>query len=157
MGSELVVGELYVEYDVSLMTPELYGSSEVSGGSIISGGTVSAGNPLGNAPTADMQNFGFTVGTNSIIYFQNVGTYVLTFEYAGTSITVVPASMVLGADVTQIGATQSVIGAGSTSAMMQINLLVHGLLNATFDHQLTATTVTATLLTVAVAPTDSVN
>lgn len=149
-------GEIYIEYDITLMTPEL-NLTEIVGGSVVGGGTLSAATPLGNAPVPDAQNFGITVGTtaNSILTFTQLGDYVLTYAFVGTVIAAAPSAQILGAGVTLLNSTLGVIDSGALNAIVRSEVRVSSLTAATIGIQLSATTITASRLDVAIAPTNS--
>lgn len=150
------LGEIYVEYDVTLMTPE-YIANEIVGGSFIAAGTMSAANPMGSTVAlADANNFGVTMtGGNSILTFLQLGDYVLTYSFTGTAITVAPLAQVLGAGVALLNATTSVINGAATDTIIRSELRVSSLIASTADITLTATTVTGGRLDVAIVPPNS--
>jgi len=150
----LTVGEIYVEYDILLMTPE-YTANDIVGGSTVGGGTMTAANPLGSVPVPDSANAGFTTSTNSNITFTQLGDYVLTYSFVGTNITAAPATQPLGAGVTLLNATAGVIDAGALNAIVRSEVRVTSLIAATIDITLTATTITASRVDVASVPQNS--
>jgi hypothetical protein len=83
-----VLGELYVEYKVNLMTPVYEPAAPpLLGGSFIAGGALTTANPLGTVPVPDAQNIGVTVNALSDITFDYPGTYLLIATFGGTGIT----------------------------------------------------------------------
>lgn len=149
-------GEIYIEYDITLMTPEL-NLTEIVGGSVVGGGTMSAANPFGNAPVPDAQNYGFTLGsgTNNPITFTQLGDYVITYAFVGTGFTAIPGTQVLGSGVTLLNATLGIIDAGSLNAMARSEVRVSSLTNAFIDLSVGTTTVTAARVDVGIVPTNS--
>lgn len=147
-----LIGELYVEYDVLLMTPE-FSPSEIVGGSVVGGGTMSGTNPLGSVPVLDADSIGISINGGSILTIEQPGDYVLTYFFTGTVITVAPLAQTLGAGVTLINPTVSVIEAGSLNAMVRSEVRVAASSGGqTIDISLTATTITASRLDVGVVP-----
>jgi hypothetical protein len=153
------LGELYVEYDVTLMTPQFDQEIQAVGGSFAAGGTISAANPMGSVPVSDPQNVGVTLNSGSQLQFQQLGTYSISWSFVGTVITVAPATLTLGTGVTQIGATRSVIDGGALNAMIVVDVLVSDVNspNNVVDLTLTATTVTSGRLEVAACPNGSLS
>lgn len=148
------LGEIYVEYDVLLMTPE-FNSTEIIGGSVVAGGTITAANPLGSVPVPDVENFGFTVNNSSVITFTQLGDFVVTYAFVGTVITAAPATQVLGTGVTLLNASLGVIDAAQLNAMVRSEVRVNSLSGAQLDITLTATTITAGRVDVAIVPNGS--
>jgi len=148
-------GELYVEYRVKLMTPQYESEGSLFGGSLVAGGVISAANPLGSVPVVDAQSTGFTIGATSVIVFNQVGTYLVVYRFVGTVITAAPLALTLGAGVTLVNPTQSVIDGGALNAIVVCEFLVSDLSTSTVDITLTATTVTAARVDIATVPTGS--
>jgi hypothetical protein len=157
-SAAILIGELYVEYDIMLLTPQLETEGFAFGGSITGGGTISAANPLGSVPVQDPQSTGFSVSTGSIITLNNVGTYVLTYSFVGTVITAAPAVLTAGTSITVLSTT-SVIDAGQLNAIVRVELIVNSIVftQNTIDITLTATTVTSSKVDVATVPDQSLN
>lgn len=88
-------GRLWVEYDVTLMIPQLPPTGElVFGGSFIGSLPATAGLPFGPTPTADTQNnqVGMLVvsaGTVNQLRIYSAGTYLLTSSFSGTGLALV--------------------------------------------------------------------
>jgi hypothetical protein len=116
-GTAVSWGKLWVEYDVEFYIPQLppTGAVSLAGGKISSGGTKSNANPLGDAPTADPQIVGFTVGTNSIITFQTPGTYVVDWNMINGDGALTALTFTPGAGGALIVAETAVFNAGATS------------------------------------------
>lgn len=83
-----VLGELYVEYDVLLMTPvfEPVGPS-LSGGRFAGGGVLTTANPMGTIPVSDPQNSDVAINALSDVAFVNSGTYMVYIRVDGTGLT----------------------------------------------------------------------
>lgn len=85
-----VIGELYVEYTVRLMTPSINTPPGPLGGIVSGGGSLTAAMPLGDNPVLADGTLGVNLTdskTASEVYFQYAGSYWLTFNVAGTSLT----------------------------------------------------------------------
>lgn len=84
------LGELYVEYDVMLMTPVFENVSGVVpvGGTIDSTGTETKANPFGDGTNQIVApSYGISVDNKSRVSFANPGTYIITFDSGGVAMT----------------------------------------------------------------------
>jgi hypothetical protein len=150
-GSSLI-GELYVEYDILLMTPDFV-PSEVAGGLVTGQTTQTAANPFGTNPILDVQALGISMNASSVLSFSQLGTFLLSYIFVGTNITAAPASQPVtgGAAVTLIS---GMFNAAATDAIVDCYVVVSSL-PATIDITMTATTITSALLYVGNAPASS--
>jgi len=85
-----VLGELWVEYDVLLMTPVFEnGSNQVAvGGSIQGVAGFTPANPFGTSvPVADAQSYGISMNQLSRLSFTFAGYYSVLLDLTGTTIT----------------------------------------------------------------------
>jgi hypothetical protein len=89
-ASAATLGELYVEYEVWLLTPvyDGIGSSVVVGGSAFSDlGNGDDANPFGpNDDVTDPQSVAVRVDNASIIYYDQPGEYIVTIDVKGTGL-----------------------------------------------------------------------
>lgn len=83
-----IMGELYVEYDVLLMTP-IYEPivPDVVGGRVTGNTSVSVANPLGTAPILSAGSAGFIVNNASRVTFLEAGEFIITSDQMGTGTT----------------------------------------------------------------------
>lgn len=81
------IGELWVEYEVELITPQKPGPPLSL--KIQSGGTVSKTAPLGDAPvyTGNLSVVVTTVANKAVLTFASKGQYLITFNVVGTGLT----------------------------------------------------------------------
>lgn len=83
--ADAALGELYVDYDVMLMTPIYEATPAIQYGGYVVGGTgVSNANPLGTAPNPGANNFGFSFDNASNLTINQAGNYLLSFDSVGT-------------------------------------------------------------------------
>jgi hypothetical protein len=142
-GTAVPWGKLWVEYDVTLITPQVPAGGFASVGVLSGGGAFSAAAPFGTAPvnTGGVQ---MTVA-GQVVTFPNVGIgqelYVGSF-ITGTVITVfgatAPANMAVKSDAAAGGVMKD---AGSLAASEWVTFLVSAA-NPSFTMSTTATTVT---------------
>lgn len=113
------IGELWVEYDVELITPQ---NSEQAGSGlgvkIVASGSVSDTNIFGNAPTVTGSTALVTVANNTII-FNKLGTYLVDVLRTGTTL----IALVLAGSASR-SAISTTIDAAATSALSQIRVVV---------------------------------
>lgn len=150
------LGELWVEYDVLLMTPvfENGGQQVAVGGSLYTQQATSAANPFGPAANfVDAQNYGFTVNDASRLTFQFGGYYLVVLNFTGTGLVDSKAAVsggvvVAGSDYPNAAAT----------AMISIWIVTANGPGGYADITLTATTVAqGASMQVAVAPLNSLD
>jgi len=147
-----VLGELYVEYTVRLMTPVYEDASFLAlGGTITGANTQTAANPLGIAPTLGANTNGVTVDALSNISFQFPGTYLLDVFYTGTVITADAITPAVGINAPKRWTVVLVSGLNMGSSY-QIKVNQPG----TIALAVTATTITAASVHIAIAPTSSI-
>lgn len=136
------LGELYVEYSVTLMTPVFEGGSSIVpvGGTVTGTGALTAGNPLGNGTGQVVApSYGFTVNSASVITFPNVGTYLLVLHFGGT--TMAATSVVAGSLNQIVGiAAGDLVDAGATN--IEATYSVHVIQPGSVTVTCTAATVT---------------
>jgi len=87
--ADQVAGELFVEYEVLLMTPifENAAANGVAGGKFLSSGTTSNDNPFGDgAIHSGADTVGFTMTADSKVLVKQPGVYVASIVYGGTGI-----------------------------------------------------------------------
>lgn len=148
------VGELWVEYDIELITPSLTIEDVLVGGAITSGGFLSSTNPLGTLSFVDPQAVGLTVDAASVFTLLQAGTYQWSGFVLGTGITGINLATVIGTvTYSLIG---SVFNAAGTSATRYGSITVT---SPTAQIYLTAsaTTVTQCGMLVSRAPVGSLN
>lgn len=154
-GTAVTWGKVWIEYDVELFIPALNPTGSPPFGGFITGATTQTGaNPFGTAPILDASVRGVTMDAASIITFQNIGDYNLSYLLVGTVITAITA-VTLGSGVTIQGAQSSIIDTGALNAQSRVRVKVTSLTNATIAFSATATTITTANVTVAMAPADS--
>lgn len=114
-SSTNVVGELWVEYDVTLMTPQIEGSA-LSGRVTSGGGGVTAATIFGNTPvitgTVDISVAGNTIKFNQafqgLLYIRVHGVGLTGLTISGTAELILPPAVVLingAADTMNLGQT----------------------------------------------------
>jgi len=145
-----VCGELYVEYDVELMTPVYDAGNDVAGGSVAGGGALSAASVLGSAPVPDPANAGVSFSGNTIT-FAVPGTYLFNGTISGTVITGFGNGSSSGGSL--VGINASINAAGTTANLSSAFITTAA--NATFTFSCTATTVTSSAMRVGVSPAGS--
>jgi hypothetical protein len=150
------MGELYVEYDVMLHTPNLT-SFGIVGGSVVGGGTLSNASPLGTAPVLDPQSIGITIDSNSILTFTDQGDYLVNFYLTGTTLTPGGLTAVVGSGLTPLPNSGSLTASTATAATYWGTFRVNSLVNATLDFSAIAATYTTSVLIVAEAPNNSIS
>lgn len=83
-----VLGELYVEYTVNLMTPVYENPvADLIGGGIVGGGVATVANPLGTIPVLNANAVGIEINAASRITFVYPGQYTVTAFIGGTGLT----------------------------------------------------------------------
>jgi hypothetical protein len=140
---QFAVGELYVEYEVKLMTPVYENSSSfgVVGGHVINNGTLALDNPFGDGLIHVVPgSAGLTMGPNSILRITQAGNYYITAVFAGTAFT--GADPVIATDAFLVRIGQIVNGAGGITIAYYRTVVTN--LGAFYQWDLTglATTVT---------------
>jgi len=152
-SSANLVGYAYVEYEVEFFTPQL--NSDISGiqygGKIVGATTMTGANPLGIAPVVDAQSNGISVDATSTITFAVPGTYIVSTTLTGTVLSNTILTNVSGTAVTEVG---DAANAAATS-MVASYTVVTSIANATAQLTATATTVTASVVLIGRAPTNS--
>jgi len=145
-----ILGELYVEYTVRLITPgSVLGSQIVQGGQIVSGGGgTSAANPYGLAPTPDPQNFGIAMNNASVITVSYPGYFLVGIRLDGTVITNVAIAGSAGVVVVQL---ENTINGAGTSCNFVYKIQTTAA-NSTLSITATATTIVDGYVQMATAP-----
>ncbi len=81
------LGQLFVEYDVTFLTPQTGGTALPLGGTIAAEGSISPTVPLGDgSPNANNRGITYDAKTGDI-FIQYPGEYILSTEWLGTSFT----------------------------------------------------------------------
>lgn len=137
----VAIGELYVEYTVEFLTPQLNHQAELDSESkrILSGGTVTKLAPFGSAP-AITGGIPITVDLDSI-NFPEPGEYLVNLKKVGTGLINTVLTSPGGTSFTLL---DSVINGASTSALEQFRIKADGpntevLFNTAGDTSVTAT------------------
>ncbi len=152
-ASAALVGYLYVEYTVRLMTPQLRSSDFYISGGYVDGLTgTTAANPLGTAPAVDSDARGISVDASSNITISNPGEYNFSISITGTVISAVTLTATSNCTVTSRFGT--CINSGSTLALRVYKVVVTGF-NAVMALAATATTVTEGQIDIASQPLNS--
>ncbi len=152
-ASTALVGYLYVSYDVYFMTPQLRASDfGISGGTIDGATAMSGANPFGTAPVADSQSRGIAMSAASVLTVSSPGTYVLTWQVTGTTVTALNATA--GSNGTLTALTTEMSNAAGTIRVVTVSLLSTAP-NVTVTFSATAASVTASSLDVGSAPASS--
>lgn len=87
-STNIMIGELMVEYIVELRTPQPgAGILPIVGGRWSGAGTLTDTNPFGTAPTSNSGTSGYKVNGSSTVTITNQGWYVLYIRLTGTSVT----------------------------------------------------------------------
>lgn len=146
------LGELYVEYTIKLMTPVYESINDLvpAGGSFARGGVSTAANPMGTIPAANPLNFGIALDGASNFTFSLPGQYLVYLSSGGTGITAV--ALTPDGHSTVLVVDQA-IDAGGIFQVSAFEVTVAEPSVVAFT--LTATTVTAGIAAIAVAPTGS--
>ncbi len=138
-----VVGELYVEYECMLMTPQL---NAAGGGESISGSFTGSSNALPFGSTAFNGNL--PVGYSSTGTTSSVTTFTFTQPWSGYVTLALNGTGLTGitpSGTATVASTQTTINAGATAG---INLsTVNATIGQTFVYTLANTTITLAILT----------
>jgi hypothetical protein len=147
-------GKLWVDYEVELHTPQSLTSlpTGLSGGRLNGATSLSGALPFGTGGAFDANAAGLQYdGTSGAIILQKSGTYILSYIVTGT---VMSAATFTFSNATQIGSTAQAFNAAATSGVVTV-LFTADEPNARIFPALTATTVTACIGFIGVAPMDS--
>lgn len=147
-------GELWVEYDIELFTPQFQLDDGLAGGAIASGGSVTPTNPLGLAPSIDPQAIGMTVDTFSNVTILQAGTYQWSCFVVGTSLTSINLTVTSGSATTSLIAT--VVNTGANTAVRYGSITI-GIGPVIFYISASAATVTQCGMLFSRAPAASLN
>lgn len=115
------VGELYVKYEVELLTPVVQSLQAAQARSvrIAGGGTISTTAQFGTAPTT-LNGLNITVdATGAILTFNRVGNYLLYWQLAGTGLFTaftIPAGTQTGLTATSLGGISNAAANAGTNA-----------------------------------------
>jgi hypothetical protein len=145
------VGELYVEYGITLMTPVINSEAQALATSAVvtAAGTVSAAAPLGSAPT--VVGGLLIVPLTATITFNRVGKYLLVQQVTGTGLSTsyVPAITGTAAEVTAFGISNAAANTGTSAIWVaEITVSARGQTFIATQSGI-ATTITATVTEVA--------
>jgi hypothetical protein len=153
-----VLGEMYVEYEVELMTPvyESTTSFAAAGGQILNNGTLTLANPFGDGLVhATPNTVGFNMGGDSKLFISERGQYLMVVSIVGTAFTGAdPVSAVAGCTSFRLG--QLVNGAGNTTTAWYRVTAISRAAGISFDMTAKALTVTNAVLFVAQCPQGSI-
>jgi len=152
-GSAALVGYLYVEYDVVLMTPQLRASDFGISGGLITGATAqTAANPFGTGATVDATGRGISISAASVVTFSSPNTYVVTLRYLGTVFSAF--SYTAGSGGTATAITSEIFNAGATAGIVTFSM-VTTVPNVTLTLSATATTISSAYCIVGSCPASS--
>ncbi len=149
-----VLGELWVEYDILLMTPvfENGGGLAPVGGSFAGAVNLTAANPFGDLPMSDPSNYGIAIDNTSTLELKFPGQYIVEIYYSGTVITASAGVPTMGITVTPYNALPLASGAEGVFSFL---ILANNPGFVTFAA--TATTITGSNMTVSAAPRNSLD
>lgn len=154
-GTAVSWGKLWVEYDVSLFAPQ-FGSSGAApfGGSVTGNTSMTAAKPFGTAPVLLGKGFSMSSsGTNNVITFSRGGDYILEAQITGTVITAA-STVVTGSGVGSNFGAGFIVNAAGTIAIASTKI-VGAVAGDTLTLTMTATTVTASIMDIGMAPSAS--
>lgn len=143
------LGELWVDYDVVLMTPQsATGSLAFANSAKIASTSTSAASPFNNSIITG----GLAVrASGRDIDFSKVGEYILEYDVKGTTVSITSWAGSNGAVVTALNGT--VASSGATGAVLITIPVANGRATFTF----TAATLTSTTLRISPYPTTALN
>jgi hypothetical protein len=137
-----VLGELYVEYVVNLLTPvyESVAGVTVAGGRVLNNGTTTPANPFGDGVGHVLPStVGIAMDNASNMLFSQPGQYVVTCSVAGTGITSLVATAV-SPDINVLSVQFAI--SGTTLAVRVFRVIVAAPGIVSFDNTGNATTIT---------------
>jgi len=151
-GVTSAIGDIFLEWDILLTTPQIRESSLGNyGGYFAGGGTESAANPLGTVPVPDSGNRGVSLSAASRLSYSAVGVYLHSFYAVGTVLSGLSATAGSSCSVSNIAGT--VTNAGATASLKTFYVTVSNVdANAYIDLTATATTITSATLVVGAVP-----
>lgn len=151
-GTAVAWGKLWVEYDVTFMAPQFnpQGAPPFGGSITGAGGGLTAAKPFGATPTVLGKGFSVATGTNNVITFSRAGDFLLLAQLTGTVITGTNVAATGTGVVSNVGAGFLVNGAGTIAVSM--TKIVGAVAGDTLTLTATATTVTASIMDIAMAP-----
>ncbi len=154
--SAATCGELWVSYDVTLMTPvyENGGGLVPVGGFIgsVGGAGCTPANPFGTNAAVDPTAYGLAVSLASRITFQWPGTYLAVFSVSGTTVTDIPIAGGPGV-VASPDLNPTFLASGASG--MSVYEIYCPTNNCYVDVTATAAAVTAAAVWIAAAPPNS--
>jgi len=110
---QTTIGEIWVEYDVTLLSPQQPNVSAYAYSSKVTGnGTVSKGQPFGVSPIVLTDLSGVAVSSGTVLDFQTPGQYLMEVAYVGTVLT---TPTYAGANLTSFTLGSTIINAGLTA------------------------------------------
>lgn len=152
-GTAVSWGKLWVEYDVSLFTPQ-FGSQGAApfGGSVTgAGGGLTAAKPFGAAPTVLGRGFSVSSsGTNNVITFSRGGDFIVEAQITGTVITAA-STVYTGSGTSSNFGAGFIVNAAGTIAIASSHV-VGAAAGDTLTLTMTATTVTASIMDIGSGP-----
>jgi len=153
-GTAVSWGKVWLEYDVTLINPQLPpGGPSGSGTLAAGGGTIAAATPFGAAPVA-LGSYALSAAGTNVVSFSglSIGTeYCLALTTVGTVISAVSSSSVAPTGFTAV----TVVGGTITAAALNASLFGTYLATATsgtITISITATTISATDLVFSAVP-----
>lgn len=119
-----LVGELYVEYEVDLFTPQLdlNATSLAQSAIVLSGGTVSFTNWLGTAPTVKGGLPVFTSLSPTGFYVEQAGSYFIQITSAGSGQTIASPTVTSPGNQILVGAYAASQGVSIHNILVQVNV-----------------------------------
>ncbi len=146
------IGDIFIEWDIVLSTPQIRESSfGVLGGYFAGGGTLSGANPLGTVPVPDSGNRGVSLSAASRITFNEPGVYLVQLSTVGTGLSTISFTAGSSCSTTAIIGTL-INGATTTSNKTNYVTVNTADVNAYLDIAQTATTITASACLVSSVP-----
>jgi hypothetical protein len=149
-GTAVNWGKLWVEYDVTLITPHVPAGGFQAGGTLAgAGGSLATATPFGAVPlpTGNIQVAAAATNVVSISNVQIGQEIAVSVGVIGTVLSLISAGTLVG--LTSITAYNNNVNAGGTEACWMCTFTVTAL-NPTFTLNITGTTVTKSDLVVAV-------
>jgi len=112
MADTTLVGELYIEYDIELITPiqsiaQIFGTFSKH---IVGNVALTAADPFGTSPTLS-GTLGVTMDATSTMTFQQTGQFLMEFDVTGTGL-----FTVFNPTLTPVGLTANIVGVAISNA-----------------------------------------
>jgi hypothetical protein len=153
-GTNVNWGKLWVEYDITLFTPQTQpGGSQAQAAQHLTGTVPTTGAMLGATPVSSGSNLVSLAG--NVLTFNQVGEYLLTYAVlaATATVTALPTISSSGSFVNSYGSNgngQEIAGSGFSSLIL--NVLVKAVVGTTLTYNNTLANGTAADLTIAQVP-----